>query len=179
VDSAAESEFTEFVVRHSYQLLRVAYALTGEQYAAQDLLQVALAKTAARWSHVHTDPGLYVKRALYHEYVSSWRRRWRWRETSVAVLPEPAGERDPSNDAVLRIVLLNALRRLTPRQRAVLVLRYMEDLSERQVAEVLGCSLGTVASQASRALARLRAALPAGTGPPSPRSLSGPSRRRE
>jgi RNA polymerase sigma-70 factor (sigma-E family) len=172
VDSAAEHEFTEFVMQHSYQLLRVAYALTGEQYAAQDLLQVALAKTAARWSHIHTDPEMYVRRALYHEYVSSWRRRWRQRERSVASPPEPDHERDPSNDAVARIVLRDTLRTLPPRQRAVLVLRYMEDLSEREVAAVLGCSVGTVASQASRALARLRAALPATARHPGQRTFT-------
>jgi RNA polymerase sigma-70 factor (sigma-E family) len=176
VDSTAEQEFTEFVAQRSHQLLRVAYALTGDQHGAQDLLQIALAKTAARWSQVHSNPELYVKRALYHEFISSRRRVWRRREAPVAVLPEPAGQGDPSNDAVLRLVLRNALRTLPPRQRAVVVLRYLEDLSERQVAEVLGCSTATVGSQASRALARLRSALPSGALDPT--TLTEPSPRR-
>lgn len=177
MDTTAEREFTEFVAQRSHQLLRVAYALTGEQHAAQDLLQAALAKTAARWSHVHVTPEIYVKRVLYHEFVSSWRRAWRRRERSVAAVPDRAGGSDPIGAVDTRIVLNNALRALPARQRAVLVLRYFEDLSERQVAEVLGCSTGTVASHASRALARLRAALDAGNVETAP--LSAPSDRRQ
>jgi RNA polymerase sigma-70 factor (sigma-E family) len=177
VDSTAEREFTEFVIHRSQELLRVAYALVGEQHAAQDLLQSALAKTAARWSHIQATPEIYVRRVLYHEFVSSWRRAWRRRERPVAVLPDRAGESDPAGAVDTRLTLRDALQILPARQRAVLVLRYFEDLSERQVAEVLGCSTGTVASQASRALARLRAAMTAGAV--QTRSLTTPADRRK
>jgi RNA polymerase sigma-70 factor (sigma-E family) len=136
----------------------MAYALTGNQHAAEDLLQNALAKAALRWTRIRGDAEPYVKRILYRDCVSIWRlSRWR-RETTVASPPERAAA-DPAADTDLRLVLREALRRLPPRQRAVLVLRYLDDLSEQQVAELLGCSPGTVGSQASRALSRLRRTL--------------------
>lgn len=100
-----------------------------------------------------------MRRILYHEYVSWW-RRWRRREIPVAEPPERADPADPQGDAELRRALRVALGRLSPRQRAVLVLRYLEDYSEREVAAILGCSASTVSSQASRALARLRQLCP-------------------
>ena len=150
--------FTDFVAERTPALFRVAYALTGNQHAAEDLLQNALAKAALRWTRIRGDAEPYVKRILYRDCVSNWRlRRWR-RETTVAAPPERPGA-DPTGDAEVRLVVREALRRLPPRQRAVLVLRYLDDLSERQVADLLGCSPGTVGSQASRALARLRRSL--------------------
>jgi RNA polymerase sigma-70 factor (sigma-E family) len=178
VDPTAERDFTEFVAQRSYRLLQVAYALTGNQHEAQDLVQSALAKAVSRWSHVRTNPEMYVRRVLYHEFVNWWRRPWRRREAPVAVLPGRVADRDPSGDTELRMVLRDALDLLTPRQRAVLVLRYLEDLSEQQVAEVLGCSPGTVGSQASRALARLRAVMGPEATSPASTTLTGPSRRR-
>jgi RNA polymerase sigma-70 factor (sigma-E family) len=161
VDPVVEREFTEFVVARTRGLMRVAYALTGDQYAAEDLLQSALAKAAMRWSHISGDPEPYVRRILYHDHISWWRRRRRRPETPMAELPERAGPADFAGQTHLRLLLRDALGTLPPRQRAVLILRYLEDRSEREVAELLGCRPGTVASQASRALTRLRELVPA------------------
>ena len=158
MDSQAEREFTDFVVERTHALFRVAYALTGQQQAAEDLLQGALAKAAARWPKITGSAEAYVRRIIYHDHVSIWRRVGRRREASVAEPPDRSVA-DPSGDTVLRLILRDALLSLPPRQRAVIVLRYLEDLSEREVADMLGCSTGTVASQASRALSRLRRAV--------------------
>jgi RNA polymerase sigma-70 factor (sigma-E family) len=165
----AHDGFREFVSAHQGQLSRVAYLLAGDPGAAEDLLQIALAKTAARWSRIvrYDRPEAYVRKVLYHEAVSAWRRR---REVPRDDLPEAAGRDDESEQAVLRVVFARALRRLTPRQRAVLVLRFYEDRSVEQTAELLRCSTGTVKSQTNAALGRLRqlspelADLAAGTG---------------
>ncbi|SNT37189.1 RNA polymerase sigma-70 factor, sigma-E family [Asanoa hainanensis] len=156
MDETAEREFTAFVVERGHRLLRVAYALTGNQQAAEDLLQTALAKTALHWSRVEHGAEMYVRKILYHDHVSRWRKLRRLREVPVDALPDHGAGGDLSRQVADRLAVHSALLRLPPRQRAVLVLRYLEDLSEKQVAQVLGCSPGTVASQASRALARLR-----------------------
>jgi RNA polymerase sigma factor (sigma-70 family) len=104
-------------------------------------------------------PDAYVRRALYHEHVSSWRGR-RAREMPTADPPERATGRDESAETVRRIVLRSALARLAPGHRAVIVLRYFEDLSESETADALGCSVGSVKSQTHHALARLRAIAP-------------------
>lgn len=153
-----EREFLEFCRARTPALFRVAYGFTGEQHLAEDLLQVALERTAARWRHLE-DPEAYLRRVMFHEYVSWW-RRWRRREVPVAAPPERPDLVDAMAGADLRRALRDALLRLAPRQRAVLVLRYLEDLSEREVAEILGCAPSTVSSQASRALARLRELCP-------------------
>lgn len=154
----AEEEFTQFVTERTHALFRVAYALTGNQHAAEDLLQNALAKAFAKWSRISTDAEGYVKRIIYRDFISLWRWRSRRPETVMATPPEQSAV-DSSDHTILRLVLRDALRQLPPRQRAVIVLRYLDDLGEKEVAEVLGCSPGTVASQASRALARLRGAV--------------------
>jgi RNA polymerase sigma-70 factor (sigma-E family) len=165
VGPAEEAEFNAFVAERTHALFRTAYALTGDQHAAEDLLQSALAKLVLYWPRITTDPESYVRRILYREHVSVWRRMWRRSETPVADPPEhEPRDPDPAGAAVLRLVLRDALRHLPPRQRAVVVLRYLEDRSEQEVAEILGCSPGTVGSQASRALAKLRDAL-ASNGP--------------
>jgi len=155
VDKQAERDFTEFVTQRTGALFRMAYALTGNQHAAEDLLQNALAKAALRWRGIRGEAEPYVRRIMYHDAVSHWRWRRRHRETSTAAPPDRRLE-DRSGDVDLRLALRDALLRLPPRQRAVLVLRYLDDLSEQQVADMLGCSTGTVGSQASRALANLR-----------------------
>ncbi|RKN46319.1 SigE family RNA polymerase sigma factor [Micromonospora endolithica] len=159
-----DQEFTSFVNERGDALLRVAYALAGNQHGAEDLLQNALAKAYARWTRIRGDAEPYVRRILYHDQVSGWRRLARRPEVSVAVLPEPAVVRDSGQDADLRLLLRDALRALPPRQRAVLTLRYLEDLSVEQTAAMLGCHTGTVASQTSKALARLRQLVPAFDG---------------
>ncbi|MGH3387718.1 MAG: SigE family RNA polymerase sigma factor [Actinomadura sp.] len=159
MDTAAEREFREFVVARSAALMRVAYLLTGgDQHAAEDLLQIALTKTAARWTRVES-PEMYVRRVMYRQQVNSWRLKGRRREAQVAVLPDQARHDDtPSLD--LKITVRRALARITPRQRAVLVLRFFEDLPEAEVARLLDCSVGTVRSTTHRSLARLRELAP-------------------
>jgi len=159
VDEGAQQDFAEFAAARSRQLIRLAYVLTGDQHAAEDLLQNALVKAAAHWGRIHTAPEAYVRRIMYREQVNWLRLRARRRETAMAQVPElSAGDEAGSVDA--RLALWAALRALPPRRRAVLVLRYLEDLPESQVAEILGCSVGTVRSQSHRAVAQLRLALP-------------------
>ncbi|MFE9203975.1 SigE family RNA polymerase sigma factor [Micromonospora sp. NPDC007230] len=155
-----DGEFTAFVNERGPALLRVAYALAGNQHAAEDLLQNALAKAYARWPRIRGDAEPYVKRILYHDQISGWRRRSRRLEVPVAELPERATVGDSGDDSDLRLLLRAALRSLPPRQRAVLTLRYLEDLSVEQTAALLGCRAGTVASQSAKALARLRKLVP-------------------
>jgi RNA polymerase sigma-70 factor (sigma-E family) len=154
--------FRDFVRARLARLSRVAYLLTGDHHAAEDLVQTVLIKVAARWSRVSAtrQPDAYVRKIVYHEHVSAWRRRRRLKEQSTARLPETAGRRDEADDAVRRLLLERALARLTPRQRAVIVLRYFEDLSELDAAAALGCSVGTVKSQTHHALGRLRVLAP-------------------
>ncbi|WP_433329471.1 SigE family RNA polymerase sigma factor [Spirillospora sp. CA-294931] len=151
----ARERFSAFVEARSESLIRTAYVLTGEQHAAEDLLQSALVRTAARWRHVE-EPEAYVRRAMYNEQFNRWRRR---RESTVAVLPE-RGVADRSGEVDLRLTLERALLALPPRKRAVIALRYFEDRTETEVAAILGCSVGTVRSQTGRAVARLRELAP-------------------
>ncbi len=158
MDDSARQDFTDFVATRSKGLIRLAYVLTGDQHAAEDLLQNTLVKAAANWGRIHTAPEAYVRRIMYREQASWLRRRARRRETAMAQVPEPAGDDAVSVEA--RLALRDALLALPPRRRAVLVLRYLEDLPESQVAEILGCSVGTVRSQNHKAVAQLRRALP-------------------
>jgi RNA polymerase sigma-70 factor (sigma-E family) len=149
--------FRGFVVARQNALLRTAYLLTGDQGLAEDLVQTALEKTLRRWSGVGEPTSLeaYVRRVMYREQVTHWRRR-RVVEMPSAELPEWRLETRASDTVEDRLVLQRALMSIGRRQRTVLVLRYFEDLSEQQVADALGLSLGTVKSQAHRGLARLR-----------------------
>jgi RNA polymerase sigma-70 factor (sigma-E family) len=148
--------FAEFVTARRAALLRSAYLLTGDHQEAEDLVQVALVKAVGHWRKIADRPEPYVKKILARESISRWRRR-RWREQPTEVLPERAGTvPDPHAYDDLRA----ALARLAPRQRAVIVLRYYEDLTERQIADALGVSVGTVKSQARDGLARLRDLVP-------------------
>ncbi|HEU4539490.1 MAG TPA: SigE family RNA polymerase sigma factor [Jiangellaceae bacterium] len=158
MNSDAEAQFRAFVEARSFALRRTAYALTGDLHAAEDLVQDALAKLVRHWHRVD-DPERYVRRTIYNTQVSKWRRRWRLREDPFAHPPDEVS-RDATRQVNLRLDLTKALLRLGPRQRAVLVLRFYEDLPERDVADILNCSVGTVRSQTSRALARLREAAP-------------------
>jgi RNA polymerase sigma-70 factor (sigma-E family) len=148
--------FEEFVAGRGQALQRFGYALTGDWALADDLLQTALARAYPRWSRiVRDDPEAYVRKIILNTWSSWWRRRWRG-ELPTERLPEVAG---PDSYAAIdsRQLLRAALAKLPPRQRAVVVLRYHQDLSEAQVAELLGISVGTVKSQAAKALASLRA----------------------
>ncbi len=175
MDARAETEFRNFVDARSLALLQAAYALTGDQHQAEDAVQTALAKLATRW-HKVDDPEAYVRRTLYHDQVSRWRRRAKIREHSVELAPD-RGISDPSVHVDRRLDVREALAKLGPRQRAVLVLRFLEDLPERDVAEVLGCSVGTVRSQTARALARLRVLAPHLSDRPLPRASRTPAPR--
>ncbi|MFG1617209.1 SigE family RNA polymerase sigma factor [Nonomuraea wenchangensis] len=159
VDAADEQRFREFVAARSPALMRLGFLLAGgDQHAAEDLVQSALAKLAAKWRRVAA-PEAYVRQTMYRQQVSWWRTSARRGEVIRADLPETAG-RDLNHQSELRMVLRAALARLTARQRAVVVLRYFEDLPEREVARTLGCSVGTVRSTAHRSLARLREIAP-------------------
>ncbi|MGI5175912.1 SigE family RNA polymerase sigma factor [Dactylosporangium sp. CA-152071] len=138
--------------------MRSAFLLTGDRHHAEDLVQTALALAVTRW-HKIEDPRAYVYRVLYTQYVSWWRkRRIRVVETLTADLPERQAPAGP--DPEVAVVLRQALGRLTPRQRAVLVLRFYEDHSEAETAVRLGCRIGTVKSQTRHALDRLRRLAP-------------------
>jgi RNA polymerase sigma-70 factor (sigma-E family) len=154
---ATPEGFAEFVVARQAALLRTAYLLTGHAQDAEDLVQTTLVKVVPHWRRIRDDPDAYVRRALVNENVSRWRRR-RWREQATDVLPEVLAD-DPDRAELLAV--RDALRMLAPRQRAVLVLRYYEGLSEAEIAASLNIAPGTVKSQARDGLARLRQALPA------------------
>jgi RNA polymerase sigma-70 factor (sigma-E family) len=160
VRTSPREEFREFVAARGPALFRVALALTGGHHAAEDLLQGALERTFARWRQVRGDPEPYVRSAMYHAQVSIWRRRRTLRELSVGQVPDRPDKRDDIRTADQRLAIRQALQRLGPRQRAVLVARFYEDLSEEQTAALLGCTAGTVRSQLHRALARLRQIAP-------------------
>jgi RNA polymerase sigma-70 factor (sigma-E family) len=147
--------FTDFVRVRYTELLRTAYLLTGSNWAAEDLVQTCLLKAMPRWARID-DPMAYLRRAMVNDRASRWRRLGR--ELLRAEPPETAVP-DPSALVADRTVLVTQLRRLPRRMRAVIVLRYWEDLSEADTAVVLGCSVGSVKSQASRGLQRLRAVL--------------------
>lgn len=153
---ADDDEFREYMQARWSHLVRLAYGLTGDRGLAEDLAQTALAKTYASWSRVRRadDPDAYVRRILINANSGRFRKR-RVAERSQEILPETALD-DPTVLANERSVLVAALMELPPSQRAVVVLRYWEDLTETQTAAALGCSVGNVKSQASRALARLR-----------------------
>ncbi|WP_327032976.1 SigE family RNA polymerase sigma factor [Micromonospora ureilytica] len=151
-----EEQFREFVAARSAALLRTAYLLTGDWATAEDLLQTALTKTYLAWKRLGGIEAVepYARRVLVNTSTSWWRRRWHG-ERPTEVLPERAGV-DEIEQQLDRDLLWRHLRELPNRQRAVLVLRYYEDMSEAQTAAMLDISPGTVKSQASRALATLR-----------------------
>jgi RNA polymerase sigma-70 factor (sigma-E family) len=150
--------FGEFVAARSPALLRAAWLLTGDETLAEDLVQTALARVWPRWDRIYrsdTSAEAYVRRVMVTTYTNWWRRKW-WAEQPTARLPEPAAEADRYAESDDRSEVRQALAVLPPRQRAVIVLRYYEDLTEAQTADLLGCSVGTVKSQASKAMAKLR-----------------------
>lgn len=147
-------DFDDFVAARSSHLLRTAYLLTHDHAAAEDLLQTALTKSWFAWKRIQGDPEPYVRKVLVNTYASWWRRKWNG-ERATEVLPE-TGLPDPSGAAITGHDLWTAIGRLPKRQRAVVVLRYYEDLSEAETAAVLECAPGTVKSQLSKALAKLR-----------------------
>jgi RNA polymerase sigma-70 factor (sigma-E family) len=151
---ADEADFDAFVVARSPALLRTAYLLVGDESLAEDLLQTALTKSWFAWKRITGEPESYVRRVLVTTSASWWRRRWT-RETPTAELPERRST-DGADRLMDRQDLWDALGRLPRRQRAVVVLRYLEDRTEAETAQLLGCTVGTVKSQCAKALAKLR-----------------------
>jgi RNA polymerase sigma-70 factor (sigma-E family) len=152
-----EAAFAEFVAARSSALMRTAYLLTRDHHLAEDLVQTALFKAAMAWERIEGEPEPYVRRILYTENVSWWRRRRRVVEAGPVRPEEPAGA---GTDVDLHVALERALGQLTAKQRTVLVLRYYEDLTEADAARVLGVGVGTVKSTHRRALLRLRRLAP-------------------
>ena len=151
--AVAAPAFDSFVAARGPVLLRTAFLLTGDRQLAEDLVQTALGKSWPRWSSMESGRHeAYVRRVMLTTYIAWWRRRWN-AEYPTAELPEHA---DAEQDVDRRRDLLAALGSLPRGQRAVIVLRYFEDLTERQTAEMLGCTVGTVKSQGARALSTLR-----------------------
>ncbi len=149
---SGQPDFEEYVAARWPALVRTAYLLTGNHHDAEDLVQGALLKAVARWKRIGDRPDPYVRRIIANDHVSRWRRH-KGREVSVGETPDSALE---SPDGADLLALRDALATLAPGQRAVIVLRYYEGLTEREVAEVLGRSVGTVKSQASDGMRRLR-----------------------
>jgi RNA polymerase sigma-70 factor (sigma-E family) len=160
VSTEREADFTAWVRARQKSFARFAYLLTGDPYSAEDLVQAALAKTYAHWDRVRGvgAPEAYVRKIMVNEHTTWWRRAWRRRERTdselIRVLDPPAPPAETHD-----VELWGHVRRLAPQQRAAVVLRYYEDLSEAQTAEILGCSVGTVKSHTSRALSSLRATM--------------------
>jgi RNA polymerase sigma-70 factor (sigma-E family) len=157
---ADEADFRAFVAARSPSLLWFAHVLTGDPHTAEDVVQTALARTASGWSRVRRkdNPEGHVRRAIVTTHLNALRRR-PWREQPRDFITNDADDADaarPEHDLDERDAMWSALSELPPKQRAVLVLRYYEDLSEADIAEVLGCSRGTVKSQAAKGLSRLR-----------------------
>lgn len=159
MDGSEEAGFRAFVRDRSASLLRTAYLLTGDRGNAEDLVQTALLRAYRHWPRISTQdrPDLYVRKIMINVQYGWW-RRLRIREHVVAVVPDSRGC-DEADHLAQRDELWRALHRLPRRMREVLVLRYWEDLSEADTAAILDCAPGTVKSQASRGLARLRAEL--------------------
>ena len=140
-----EADFTAYVRARQASFARFAYLLTGDPHSAQDLVQSALAKVYGKWDHISAveSPDAYVRKVMVNEHTTWWRRQWRHRERTDSEL----------------IRVMEHVRNLAPQQRAAVVLRYYEDLSEAQTAEILGCTVGTVKSHTSRAIRSLRATM--------------------
>ncbi|MEV7131095.1 SigE family RNA polymerase sigma factor [Streptomyces sp. NPDC093260] len=156
----AYPSFASYMRARQPVLLRAARSLTANPADAEDLLQTALTKTYVAWERIEDHRALdgYVRRALLNTRTSQWRKR-KVDEFACDELPEPeqvAGTADPAEQQALRDAMWRAIAKLPNRQRAMVVLRYYEDLSEVQTAEVLGVSVGTVKSAVSRALGKLR-----------------------
>jgi RNA polymerase sigma-70 factor (sigma-E family) len=153
--AATEDDFAEFVRVSLPGLMRYGHALTGNPHDAADLVQSVLEKVGTRWAKINrngADPTAYVRKAMANAHVSRWRRSRR--ETLLAEFPDVPSH--AAHDRLEDEPVWQALQSLPPRQRAVIVLRYYEDLSEAEIAETLGISSGTVKSQASKAMATLR-----------------------
>jgi RNA polymerase sigma-70 factor (sigma-E family) len=153
---SAPAGFVDFVVARGSALHRTAVLLTRQEHAAQDLVQIALAKAWQSWARIDGNPEAYVRAIMVNEFASGWRRRWRG-ELPTADLPDlPLVGNDDGDVVSTRQSLMAALATLPARQRAVVVLRFFHDYTEAATAEAMGTSVGTVKSQTFKALAALR-----------------------
>lgn len=161
-----DADFTAYMQARQTTLLRTAYLLCGDYATAEDLVQTTLAKLYLKWDTVRSRDSLdgFVRRILVNEHNSLWRRAWKRVEFTTDQPPEVRGA-GPDEYADFHDQLWSFVGSLPRRQRAVVVLRYYEQLTEAEVADVLGCSVGTVKSQASRALAALRERAPQSLNP--------------
>src|SRR5215471_11572358 len=152
-----DERFTAFVRSRGEHHLRVATLLTGNPDAAEDLVQASLLKLYRAWSRIDTsgEPDAYLRRIIVNTRRSWWRARWR-QETPVPEVPDAAAGEDAAERHAVGALVRQALARLPRQQRAVLVLRYCEDLPEAEVASLLGCSVGAVKTHAHRGLRALR-----------------------
>jgi RNA polymerase sigma-70 factor (sigma-E family) len=171
VRAEQEEEFRRFVIDSRHRLVTTAYVLTGDYARAEDLVQTALVRTYRAWNRIERRdvPEHYVRRIVVNLHASWWRRVAHRSERPVAFVPERPVE-DATDAIDRRDQLWRAVLTLPPRMRAIIVLRFLEDLKETETAEILGCSVGTVKSQTSRALAKLRTQL--GTDPAAERAAS-------
>jgi RNA polymerase sigma-70 factor (sigma-E family) len=151
----ARDEVERLLAERGEHLMRAAVALAGNRSDGEDLLQAALERLLRHWGRIEGDAEGYLRRTLYNMAADGWRRRGAWLRKLPLI-----HRHGPATDAVdavdLRDALGRALAQLPPRQRAVLVLRYWEELSQAETAELLGCAEGTVKSAAARGLQRLR-----------------------
>jgi RNA polymerase sigma-70 factor (sigma-E family) len=146
-----------FLAERGEPLLRTAVLLAGSKEAGEDLLQAALERLLRHWRKIEGDPEGYLRRTLYHLAADNWRQQRAWRKRLRLLEPDAgAAAADGTAEVDLRDSLVRLLMQLPPRQRAVIVARYWEQLTEAEAAQVLDCSLGTVKSAASRGLRRLR-----------------------
>lgn len=145
-------DFASFVGSRLPHLIKFGCALTADEHAAADLVQDALERALVKWPRIRDNPEPYVRKIMVNRSISIWRRFGR--EYATDHLPDRPVE-EPAHDEAL----FAALRQLPPRQRAVIALRYLDDLSEAETASVLGCAVGTVKSQSNGAIARLRVLL--------------------
>ena len=155
-------DYAEFVRGRSHALLRSAYLLTGDQHLAEDLVQEALARTHRAWSRLHEtgNAEAYARRIMYHLQVSVWRRRTMAEDLPGDLPDHPDHAGDNPESITRRIAIERALRSLSAKQRAIVVLRYFEDHTEVEAAEMLGVSVSTVKTQTERALGHLRKLVP-------------------
>ncbi|WP_438306722.1 SigE family RNA polymerase sigma factor (plasmid) [Streptomyces sp. HUAS TT11] len=163
--NSADADFEEFVSARGQRLLSVAWLLTGDKHLAEDLLQTVLTKVWPKWRSIAGgNPEAYIRKALVNTHVSWWKRRWHGEvphapSDLTTLTSRGAAAVDPFASVDLEHSLSDVLRLLPSRQRAVVVLRYFEDLSVEETAEVLGCRPGTVRSHTTKALALLRSKL--------------------
>ncbi|MBF4160153.1 SigE family RNA polymerase sigma factor [Nocardioides acrostichi] len=160
--SARDVEFTDYLAARQGAMLRTAYLICGDQHQAEDVLQTALAKLYLAWDKVHDKHAVdaYLRRIIANEATSLWRRAWHRKERATDDVPEGSPHHDRYDDGT-DDELWALVQSLPRRARAVIVLRYYEQLSEAETADALGISVGTVKSQASRAMATLRERAPA------------------